>query len=81
MASMMSGMKMQELTSEELEGASGGNGQACANAMLFWGGVGSGVGAIVGGGLGGIGGGLLGFSAGAAVGGGLAARYATVCMK
>ncbi|WP_224367460.1 hypothetical protein [Hyalangium versicolor] len=74
MSAMMRGMEMQELTNEELEGVGGGgNAKDCANAMLFWGGVGAG--------LGSIGGGYLGFFAGAAIGGGLAAHYTTVCQK
>lgn len=47
------------------------NGQACANTMLFWGGVGSGIGAI--------GSGVIGFFAGAAFGGYYAAQYASAC--
>jgi hypothetical protein len=57
---------MQVLNKKEVFEVSGGGdtaaqGTACANTMLFWGSVGSG--------LGSIGGGVLGFFGGAALGG------------
>lgn len=49
------------------EAPAGNGGAACGNAMLVWGGIGSG--------LGSLGGGLIGFFAGAAGGGWLATRF------
>jgi hypothetical protein len=70
----MSETMMQEMTLEEVQMASGGNGRdtvtgsfvsgnaaTCANAILFWGGTGAGIGAMNSG--------VVGLFAGAALGG------------
>lgn len=49
------------------------SGVACANAILMWSGVGSGIGSISSG--------IIGFFGGGAIAGGLAAEYATVCKR
>jgi hypothetical protein len=79
----MSETMMQEMTLEEVQMASGGNGRdtatgsfvsgnatACANTILFWGSTGAGIGSMSSG--------IIGFFAGAAFGGYLgihACRY------
>lgn len=57
----------------------GNSGQECANSMLFWGGIGSGLGSLFGS-VGGAGGGVLGFFGGSAAGGWFASEL-TICQK
>lgn len=55
------------------------DGGPCANAVMAWGGMGATIGGALGGLFGGVGGMLGGFG-GLAAGGGLASRFAKVCV-